>query len=180
MTGKRNRLPNGTLRRRGRIYWALWKHDGHPFGVSLGTKDAQEAKSLFARQMSLVRTAIIEGAHGAKFSPNNHQPVEGDIALSAAWECFSASPRRPDCSPETLLHGVGDRLLALDARRGAPGGFGRGAFFGGRGGDGRGRIQEARGGGGGRGEKAEGLTNAYPAVRRGPSLSLPAAGPRTG
>ena len=107
MKGKRDRLPTGTLRLRGSTYWAQWKHDGRPYAVSLGTKDAKEAKSRFAQQMTLVKASILDGSHTTKFGPKSTRfdtPSEdGDVALSVAWECFAASPRRPDCSPETLL-----------------------------------------------------------------------------
>jgi integrase len=103
MRSTRNRLPTGTLRLRGSTWWAQWKHCGRPFAVSLGTKDRKDAKARFVERMSLVRASILDGSHAAKFAHGACLPSEdGDAALAAAWECFAASPRRPDCSPETL------------------------------------------------------------------------------
>lgn len=103
----RNRLPTGTLRRRGTTYWAQWKHSGHTFAMSLGTKTQKEAHARFSAHMSLVRASILEGSHGTKFgrenTPHDLEPhAEGDVKISTAWQCFAISPRRPDCAPETL------------------------------------------------------------------------------
>jgi integrase len=89
---------------RGSIYWAQWKHGGRPFAVSLGTKDAKEAKTRFASQVALVQTSISDGTHASRFGGDpSCAPVGGeDCPLACAWERFAASPRRPDCSADTL------------------------------------------------------------------------------
>ena len=98
------RLPEGTLRKRGRIYWAQWKHQAVPYAVSLGTKDPEEAKIKFTEQMMVVRASIVEGSHHGKFGRKGVPPPiqDGDIRLADAWDCFAHSPRRSDCSPQTL------------------------------------------------------------------------------
>ncbi len=103
----RQRITQGHLRLRGHIWYCQWKHKNRPFQVSLHTGNEREAQTLFTRQMTLVRAAIIDGTHAAKFGsdtePDPASDAADDIPISEAWPRYLRSVTKPDTGESTLL-----------------------------------------------------------------------------
>jgi integrase len=103
----RQRITEGHLRLRGHNWYCQWKYKNKPFQVSLHTGNEREARTLFARQMTLVRAAIIDGTHAQKFGSDNEpapaSDAPNDIPISEAWSRYLRSVTKPDTGESTLL-----------------------------------------------------------------------------
>lgn len=92
MKNKRNRLPTGTLTKRGSTWWIRWFSHGVAHAQSLHTPDIQEASRIFGETMSLIRADIIRGMKSPQPNPagnghndyGNHGPSRGEALAPLA------------------------------------------------------------------------------------------------
>ena len=106
----RNRLPKGTLWKRGATWWLRYHFRGRHYAESLRTADAAEAKRLFSERMTKVRADAIRGLHPGQ----QYCAVKGigRIRLDEAWKVYLQSRSRPRSGEDTLrMYGFQFRSL---------------------------------------------------------------------
>lgn len=100
MNPRRNRLPKGTLCRRGRNWYIRYRVHGQSFCESLLTADAVKAKSLFNEKMTIVRAEALKGIHAA--IPPSRRKGSGTSLLEDLWNVYLDSRSRPQSGEGTL------------------------------------------------------------------------------
>lgn len=97
------RLPKGTLAKRGNIYWLRYKHSGKAVALSLKTKDIDEAKRCFRREMNLANSAFLhEAAENGYPPPKSSIKPSNRVAIADGFEKYIASRKRPQAGAKTL------------------------------------------------------------------------------
>ena len=100
-----NRMPKGTLFKRGNIWWLKYKFLGRQDAQTLQTDNLISAENFKTKIMAEVHKDIYRGEHKWQGldSPRKAEKTVRAIMLEDVWQIFETSADRPECSANTLL-----------------------------------------------------------------------------
>jgi integrase len=93
------RVPTGTLRRRGRVWWLRYAVEGHRYAESLYTADRKDAVGLFKQRMATIRAEAMRGVLPPRSAPRQRL---ARVAIDDAWPTYLQSRSRPQSGEATL------------------------------------------------------------------------------
>jgi len=101
-----NRLPNGTMYRRGRRFWYQYKYQKRKYAYSLKTTNEIQAAKEFEHRMTCIRAAIMEDTFYEKFDHDRltESPAlsGGRLKLADMWKVYLNCSTRPASGASTL------------------------------------------------------------------------------